>query len=292
MPEGPGNGDRLSFYKQAKVSRQLSIETAGDYRIALELAVDGSFDFDPARCTVTVKLDEKELLKEKYAWEDGKTYRYSFTEKLAAGDHRLAFELEPVSTPEKRRTSTSVDFRIVSVKLQGPLDPKHWTRSRNYDRFFSNGEPPETDPDRRRYAREVLARFATRAFRRPVDDPTLDRLVTIAEEIYRQPGHRVEEGVARAMVAVLASPRFVFRVEGTESKGSHPVQTHPQVDEYALASRLSYFLWSTMPDEELFRAAAARRAQRGAGAPGQADASRHARRGTDPEFRRPMAAGT
>ena len=60
-------------------------------------------------------------------------------------------------------------------------------------------------------------RFATKAFRRPVDDRTLDRLVAIAEGIYRQPGQRFEQGVARAMVAVLASPRFVFRVEATEA---------------------------------------------------------------------------
>ena len=54
-------------------------------------------------------------------------------------------------------------------------------------------------------------------------------------------------------VAVLASPRFLFRVE--DSEANNPVKTQPLVDEYALASRLSYFLWSTMPDEELFRLA-------------------------------------
>jgi len=143
----------------------------------------------------------------------------------------------------------------VSVKVQGPLDPKHGTRSRNYDRFFFKDEPPQADPERRQYAREILRRFATNAFRRPVDDRTLDRLVAIAEGIYRSPGRRFEQGMVRAMVAVLASPRFVFRVEATEPNASRPGQTHPLVDEYTLASRLSYFLWSTMPDQELFRLA-------------------------------------
>jgi hypothetical protein len=124
---------------------------------------------------------------------------------------------------------------------------------RNYERFFGKA-PAATVEARREHAREVLENFARRAFRRPVDDKTLDRLTALAESIYSQPGKTYEAGVSQAMVAVLASPRFLFREEGTE-----PIRRpneHPQVDEYALASRLSYFLWSTMPDEELFRLAA------------------------------------
>ena len=65
-------------------------------------------------------------------------------------------------------------------------------------------------------------------------------------------GQTFEAGVAQAMAAVLTSPRFLFREEGVEpgSTGRYPL-----VDEYALASRLSYFLWSSMPDDELFRLA-------------------------------------
>ena len=74
---------------------------------------------------------------------------------------------------------------------------------------------------------EILGRFATQAFRRPVDDRTLDRLVAIAEGIYRLPGQRFEQGVARAMVAVLASPRFVFRVEATEPESEPAGPKYP-----------------------------------------------------------------
>ena len=42
----------------------------------------GAFDYDPGRCTVIARLDEKELVRETYAWQDGKVYRYSFTEPL------------------------------------------------------------------------------------------------------------------------------------------------------------------------------------------------------------------
>jgi len=251
--DGTGNADRLSFYKPSKVSRSLNTEIAGDYRIALELTVNGAFNFDPGRCTVTFKIDDRQLARETYTWQDGKTYRYAFEEKITAGDHKLTFEVEPLTPAEKR--VTSIDVRLVMVRVQGPLDQKHWTRPRNYDRFWPKGEPPQTAPERRQYARDVLRRFTTRAFRRPVDDRTLERLLAIAEGIYQQPGRRFEEGVARAMVAVLASPRFVFRVEATESDPSGSSLSHPLLDEYALASRLAYFLWSTMPDDELVQLA-------------------------------------
>src|SRR5208337_3308267 len=99
----------------------------------------------------------------------------------------------------------------------------------------------------------LLGRFASRAFRRPVDPKTTERLVALAEEVYQQPGKTFEAGIAHAMVAALASPRFLFRLE--EADGAAPGQTTANVDEFALASRLSYFLWSTMPDEELLRLA-------------------------------------
>jgi hypothetical protein len=138
---GAGNGDRLTFYNKAKLSRLYSADSDGDYRLVLELAVDGAFTFDPGRCSVVFKLDDRELLRETYAWQDFMAYRYSFEQHLTAGDHRLTCEIEPLTPPEKRQSS--LDFRIVSVKVQGPLDPKKWTRPRNYDRFFARDEPPQ-----------------------------------------------------------------------------------------------------------------------------------------------------
>ena len=255
--EGSGNGDRMSIYQKTKVRRMIIADVDGDYRLAMEISVHGSFVYDPGRCRMVARLDEKELVRETYAWQDGKVYRYSFTEPLKAGDHYLSFEIEPLSDsqPQKKKANTSVDVRIVSVKFQGPLDPKHWSHPKNYDRFFPNEAPPQGEAERRAYAREVLSRFATQAFRRPVDPAALEKLVAIAEKIYRLPGQRFEQGVARAMVAVLASPRFVFRVEASGLNANAAGQKYLPVDEYTLASRLSYFLWSTMPDAELFRAA-------------------------------------
>ena len=118
-----------------------------------------------------------------------------------------------------------------------------------YRRIFVNGPAPEDAEKRDAYAREILGAFVRRAYRRPVDDRTVDRLVELAKETYSAPGQSFEAGIGGAMVAVLASPRFLFRVEEVAAKSAD--ERHPLVDEYSLASRLSYFLWSTMPDDEL-----------------------------------------
>jgi hypothetical protein len=123
-----------------------------------------------------------------------------------------------------------------------------------YERFFPRPIPGSA-PARREYARELLGRFAQRAFRHPADARTLERLVSLAESNYSHPGQSFESGIAQAMVAILASPRFLFREESIEPAAGK--ERYPFVDEYALASRLSYFLWSSMPDDELLGLAAA-----------------------------------
>src|SRR5205085_599826 len=94
----------------------------------------------------------------------------------------------------------------------GPLDEGSRVRPRNFDLFFTR-DPPASPEDRRQYATEVLTKFATRAYRRPVDAHTIERLVAVAEEVYGQPDGRFEDGIAHALVPVLASPRFLFRAE-------------------------------------------------------------------------------
>ena len=94
------------------------------------------------------------------------------------------------------------------------------------------------------YMRGTIRFFADRALRRPVDEPTLDRLCAMGAAEGGFP-----EGVKRAMVALLASPRFIFRAE-IQPEPNNPGRV-VLLDEYALASRLSYFLWSSTPDPEL-----------------------------------------
>ncbi|MDR3638426.1 MAG: DUF1592 domain-containing protein [Isosphaeraceae bacterium] len=248
--DGKESGQKLSIYDPATLTYTVDADQPGRRRVIVELQVRGAFEFDPGRCRFSFRLDRQELLNDEFGWEDGKYHRYEFETDWKRGPHKLAFEVKPLTPLDKKRTS--VELRVASVRIDGPLEKERWGRPKNFERFFTRDDPG-AGPARRDYARDVLRRFATKAYRRPVDEPTLERLTAIAEEVYSTPGKTVEEGVARAIVAVLASPRFLFRVEAVEP--GTPAGRFPLVDEYALASRLSYFLWSTMPDEELFRLA-------------------------------------
>jgi len=134
-----------------------------------------------------------------------------------------------------------------------PVDESDKKAQRKYRRIFPNGPAADDAAQRDAYAREILAQFVRRAHRRPVDVSSVDRLVALAKQTYDAPGQTFEAGVSAAMVAVLASPRFLFRVEDVDATSVD--DQYPLVDEHALASRLSYFLWSSMPDDELMQLA-------------------------------------
>jgi mono/diheme cytochrome c family protein len=241
-----GLGGTFSLYTAAKVSKLVKIEKAASYKLSLDLATRGEFNFDPGRAKVTFRLDDKELMAEEFGWGDSKKTTRDFPVDIEPGRHTLSFEISPLTPVEKRQTN--VDFRIIAARIEGPLDRSEWVRPENFDRFFDRDDP-ETPEGRRAYAREILSRFATRAYRRPVDSRTVDKLVKIAEDYYNEPGKNFPQGIGQAMTAVLASPRFLFRIEAAEPTTSP--KGFARVDENSLASRLSYFLWSTLPDPEL-----------------------------------------
>jgi hypothetical protein len=247
-PAGGENALSLSYYTSANVSHSVNVEQAGKYRLVLNLGARGDFDFDPGKCKFIFKVDGHEAWQKEFEWQDRPKFRFEVETNWQSGEHQLAFELQPLTPLELKHTAT--DMQIFSVAVQGPLAREYWTYPKNYERFFSSDEPPNSKAARQKYAREVLSRFATKAFRRPVDDRMLNRLVAFAEDTYSQPGKSFEEGIARAMVVVLSSPRFLFRVEAPDTASTN--DRFALLDEYSLASRLSYFLWSTMPDDELF----------------------------------------
>ena len=256
-PRNGGRGGRdamlsMSYYEPATASLSHTVEHAGTYHVVLDLAVRGNFDFDPGRCQISFKMAGKELLQKEFGWYDNKTFRFDFEQKLEAGDSQLTFELKPLVPVDKR--INSLDIRLVSVTLRGPGEEKYQVRPRNYDRFFAK-PVPAASADKKAYAAEILNGFTRKAFRRPVDKATVERYVKLAESVYKQPGKNFETGIFQAMIAVLASPRFLFRLEEIQPESSGKSR-YGLLDEYSLASRLSYLLWSTTPDETLLDLAA------------------------------------
>ncbi|MGI9519952.1 MAG: DUF1592 domain-containing protein [Pirellulaceae bacterium] len=98
-------------------------------------------------------------------------------------------------------------------------------------------------------ARQRLNAFLPRAFRRPIIDGELDRFANLFAAELRTSGSYTE-AMKSTVAAVMTSPSFLFRRDFSEDS-----YDEYRVDQFAIASRLSYFLWATMPDDELFQAA-------------------------------------
>jgi mono/diheme cytochrome c family protein len=125
------------------------------------------------------------------------------------------------------------------VEWEGPLSEAGPTAAQRD--YFPAGAAPEQ-------VREILARFATRAFRRPARPAELDRLVALVER-ERKSGEPFAAALKTGLLAVLCSKDFFYLVEGA------PDRDGGKITDWELASRLSYFLWSTLPDAPLLEAA-------------------------------------
>ena len=261
------SGSKMSYFTPANVTHTFSIAQEGDYNLTFEEGLGSDITFTTANCTVTISLDDQQVSQVNYPWHGtnyGSEIYPSWFETFHAhwkpGDHQITVNLQPLATG----TRSVISYQLRKVTIEGPTDPAKWVHPPNYERFFTRDDPPADPAARRAYAHEILQTFATKAYRRPILDDTVDQLTAFAEKVYNQPGKSFEQGVAQAMVAVLASPRFLFRIDSPEPpRGPAGIA---RVDEYSLASRLSYFLWSTMPDDELLKLAAAGQLRQNLGA--------------------------
>ncbi|MGV3486320.1 MAG: DUF1592 domain-containing protein, partial [Planctomycetaceae bacterium] len=247
------NSAKLSYKDAATLSQSIDIPHSGSYVVQLHFQatqsyVEGEFDYNA--CRLIFKIDGETVLEKELYCQNWVNHEYKFDRQWQAGPHPISLELVPLTPDQPNVRKPAIEFR--SVTIFGPDDPDQYDRPERYEKFFPQGVAPEAADQRCQYAREIIERFATRAYRRPVDQPTLDRLVSLAEYQYSEAGKTFEAAVADAMTAILASPRFLFR---EESLLPAPGQSVALIDEFSLASRLSYFLWSSMPDDELLQLA-------------------------------------
>lgn len=252
-PRVVGDAVDLAYAAPARLVGAFAIEESGRHELILRLrAVERYVDdvFDLNECQLTVRVDGELVVTQRFSREGDKAFEFRVQHEWLAGERQLEIELTPL-TPQLPRPR-NLRLRVGAVVVRGPLDPARWVRPERYERFFPR-DPPAGRAERRAYATELLEDLASRAFRRPVDSATVLRLVNLAEATWQQSDSSFEAGVAQATVAILASPRFVFREEDVLPQDAG--HRHPLVDEYALATRLSYFLWSTQPDERLRRLA-------------------------------------
>jgi Protein of unknown function (DUF1592)/Protein of unknown function (DUF1588)/Protein of unknown function (DUF1585)/Protein of unknown function (DUF1595)/Protein of unknown function (DUF1587)/Planctomycete cytochrome C len=139
---------------------------------------------------------------------------------------------------------------VFQVTITGPYNPKGHGDTPSRRRIFVCS--PTGRADEEACARKIIAALQRRAYRRPVEVATLEKTM----KFYRQgrAGGDFDTGIEMALSAILVNPQFLFRVEH-EPPALTPGAVYP-VSDLDLASRLSFFLWSSIPDDELLDVAA------------------------------------
>ena len=174
--------------------------------------------------------------------------------RATAGQHRLAvtFLHRSFAESDERMRTVALEGgqeRIQAahaLQIHGPLSVTGMSGSVSRGKIFIC--QPKGSRDETPCAHKIVENLARRAFRRPVTDQDLNPLMA-----FYQSGHAAagfEGGVRDALSAILASPHFLYRAESGDAAGGTRT-----LSDLELASRLSFFLWSSLPDEELLKLA-------------------------------------
>ncbi len=230
----------------------------GDY--VIRGLVNGRHDAE----LITLWLDGKELKTFPITTEDEAARVGELRLHVTAGEHELKATLlhddsRPDAQPDPddakaKDKKPGRDPYADRFEINGPYNPHARPLTESHKHIFICGHAPgEHRPE---CARRIVAALARRAYRRPMTQQEVNGLVRFVS-MAQQNGDSFEQGVRVALEAILVSPHFLFRIENDRDPNNST--TSHRLDDYELASRLSYFLWSSMPDDELFLLAGERK---------------------------------
>ena len=225
-------------------THQLEIAVDGERVLLAPVGSEKEYTDAVKNATDVVNLLEARLQTRVFVKAGERPVAVAFLAKTATlGDTRLQ--------NFKRSTLIATDHRgvphVESVTISGPFNPKGPGDTPSRRAVFTCGTrgAGSSDPaDQRKCARTIVSRLARRAYRRPVVETDLAPLMKFYDDGRRE--HGFEGGVEAALRGILVSPKFLLRVERETTT----------VTDLDLASRLSFFLWSSIPDEALIDLAA------------------------------------
>jgi len=242
----PGNVMQFRpLYSKGKFHSAYKITLEGEYKFRVRCYGKQLGD-EPVR--ISLDMDGIELKSFDVTATESKPATFEATVELKEGDHRGAVNFLNELTEGDKKRGLFVEY----FELVGPSD----TRPVSQRKLLAT----RPNLDKKANTRELLTAFASRAYRRPASTDEVNRLIKLVDAVEAR-GDKWEAGMRFAMQAVLCSPKFLFRVEldaphptlSPEGRGPEGRTAEPRpLDDYQLASRLSYFLWSSMPDDELF----------------------------------------
>ncbi|MFO0802073.1 MAG: DUF1592 domain-containing protein [Gemmataceae bacterium] len=224
----------------AQLPERFNFPAEGEYIIRFRgwgTGVGGKFP------QVAIRLDDVDLKTVTVDAPETKPGTYETRGKFTAGGKKVVLGFTNGSEdkdPEKRK------FGLIEIQIEGPFNPVPKAPPES-TRLVLGTIPTK---DMRESAEKTLSNFARRAYRRPVKPDEVQRLMKLYDIAAKDEPY--ERAIRLPMKAVLCSPHFLYRIED-DPKSPDDVRT---LNDFEFATRLSYFLWSSMPDEELFRLAA------------------------------------
>ena len=261
-----GGGALATLSAQGEMFVEYEAPVPGDYVFKVQAYGDQAGD---EKVQMALRADGHDLETIEVRRGRGNPKLHEHRMVLKPGNHRLsaAFlndfyrQTEVLKTNGQGKTYTEKktedrNLQVEFIEVTGPFSEAVPPLHALHRKVFFKAPGPQTT---NQVAREILQRVTDRAYRRSATPAELDGLMRLFGQA-RESGDGFEAAVKQALMAVLISPHFLFRGE-IQSNPDNPHESH-RVSEYALASRLSYFLWSTMPDDELFRLAGQGRLRR------------------------------
>ena len=244
----------LKFANPARVRFLHKAEHAGRFGFTVELFVRGSEEATENTAELVLYVNGEEKNRKLLGW-DQTLIKIPLETELAAGDVEIEIALIPHDPPGEDESPLYASLQ--NVQVRGPLDGSQNRLQDEYYKIFFDGVPDSHPQNRTKYATKIFKHFGARAFRRPLAKGYLNRLLKLADVNQRANGQLLvnafEQGITRGLIAILASPNFIYRAE-LQPNPDDPDHVVP-LDEFALASRLSYLLWSSCPDDQLLQRA-------------------------------------
>ena len=234
----------MGFYRDGTATKLFRVEDGGNYLLKIR-AYGQQAGSDPARLSVKINRNEAQVID--VPAFDTKPAIYTIPIELPASSHRL--ELGYTNNyNENGDRNLFVDYVIV----EGPLNAPPPALPESHRKIFTERPQRGQELD---VAKRILPRFVAKAYRRPVKKVEMEQLYALVGMALEQKA-TFEESIQIAIQAVLASPSFLYRWELDSSTEDTDTPSSRSLTPYEFASRLSYFLWSSMPDDALFALAA------------------------------------
>jgi cytochrome c553 len=259
-PEAKAKVDGITLTEAGELRGLVAFPVAGKYSVKVKA---GSEPVGTEPAQLGIKIDDKMVADTKVTAKRLGTV--SLTIDAPRGLHLVSvvfmnpFSEPPEAPPKDAKPAPGAKakkpegprvraLQLAGIEMRGPRQGTPTAAHRAI--FIAKPDPRSKDPAaaEREAAKQILTAFANRAYRRPATAEQVERLMTLYD-VAAKNGQVFEDRVRLGLKGVLVSPSFLFRAERDRAGTDGGVYA---LDSWEVASRLSYFLWATMPDAALF----------------------------------------